>query len=62
MENVVEFEEHWKKHTLDTWLNKLNWYIQMYEYGEISFNTLLNNFIEMGYDREELEEYLKEHG
>lgn len=62
MDNIVQFEEHWKQHKLDEWLKKLNWYIQMYEYGKISFNKLIDNFVEMGYDREELEEYLEEHG
>ena len=61
MDNIVQFEEHWKKYKLDTCLGKINEYIQMHEYGEISFNVLIDNFIEMGYDREELEEYLEEH-
>ena len=61
MDNIIQFEVHWRKYKLDTWLGKVNGYIQMYEYGEISFNVLINNFIEMGYDREELEEYLEEH-
>tara|TARA_R100000750_G_C2321239_1_gene86400 strand:+ start:157 stop:345 length:189 start_codon:yes stop_codon:yes gene_type:complete len=61
MDNIIQFEEHWRKYKLDIWLEKINGYIQMYEYGEISFNILINNFIEMGYDREELEEYLEEY-